>query len=397
MSTYFGGRSEVHLRRSTERVIYCDFLSMYPTVCTLMGLWGYIIAQGVDSRESTVDTRAFLDKVDLLALQRPETWRVLPTIVRVRPDGDILPVRAKYGTPPVYSYTIGLNFLTSKEPLWFTLADCISAKLLTGKVPEVIEAIEFKRGLRQLDLMPIRIAGEPDYLIDPSKDDFFRRVIEFRIETKKKMKSAKGTTLRTLDAYQEFLKILANSTAYGISVQLDPEELNKRVHIHVYGPRNRLHKLLTAKYEKPGPYFHPLLGTATTASARLMLAIAERLILDAGLDWAFCDTDSMAIAKPNTISEAEFRTRVEKIRDWFTPLNPYRGGGPVLKIEDVNYRLKRGKPTSEVLPLYCYAISAKRYALFNFDSQKRPILRKASAHGLGHLRPPNDIQYVPEE
>lgn len=36
-------------------------------------------------------------------------------------------------------------------------------------------------------------------------------------------------------------------------------------------------------------------------------------------------------------------------------------------------------------PLYCFAISAKRYALFNLDSGRKPILRKASAHGLGHL------------
>jgi DNA polymerase type B, organellar and viral len=33
MSAYFGGRSEVHLRREIAQVLYCDFLSMYPTVC----------------------------------------------------------------------------------------------------------------------------------------------------------------------------------------------------------------------------------------------------------------------------------------------------------------------------------------------------------------------------
>ena len=36
-------------------------------------------------------------------------------------------------------------------------------------------------------------------------------------------------------------------------------------------------------------------------------------------------------------------------------------------------------------PLYCYTISSKRYVLFNLDAKGRPILRKASAHGLGHL------------
>jgi hypothetical protein len=32
-----------------------------------------------------------------------------------------------------------------------------------------------------------------------------------------------------------------------------------------------------------------------------MLAITERRLLDEGLDWAFCDTDSMAFAKPDGI------------------------------------------------------------------------------------------------
>lgn len=39
LSTYYGGRAEVHIRRQIVQVIHCDFLSMYPTVCTLMGLW----------------------------------------------------------------------------------------------------------------------------------------------------------------------------------------------------------------------------------------------------------------------------------------------------------------------------------------------------------------------
>jgi hypothetical protein len=38
-------------------------------------------------------------------------------------------------------------------------------------------------------------------------------------------------------------------------------------------------------------------------------------------------------------------------------------------------------------PLYCFAISSKRYALFNIVDGE-VIIRKASAHGLGHLLPP---------
>ncbi len=39
-------------------------------------------------------------------------------------------------------------------------------------------------------------------------------------------------------------------------------------------------------------------------------------------------------------------------------------------------------------PTNCLAISAKRYVLFDRDDDGRPVIRKASAHGLGHLLPP---------
>jgi hypothetical protein len=53
-----------------------------------------------------------------------------------------------------------------------------------------------------------------------------------------------------------------------------------------------------------------------------------------------------------------------------------------------NYGIENGDQTDELEPLHVLAVSAKRYALFNLDEQGRPLLRKISAHGLGHLLPP---------
>jgi hypothetical protein len=117
-----------------------------------------------------------------------------------------------------------------------------------------------------------------------------------------------------------------------------------------------------------------------------MLAIAERLIFDEGLEWAFCDTDSMAIAKPHDLPEAEFYKKVDRIAGWFEQLNPYNFPGSILKIEDVNCSLNNPKIRQ---PLFVWAVSAKRYALFNIENG-RPVIRKASAHGLGHLQAPYD-------
>lgn len=383
MSTYYGGRSEVHIRRDAVQVLYCDFLSMYPTVCTLMGLWRFVTAQGMIRHDSTIETRAFLENVTLSQLQQPSAWDNLCTIVQIMPDSDILPVRAKYGDDA--QYTIGSNHLTSKTPLWFTLADCISSKLLTGRAPKILQAVSFTAGEMQQGLTPVNISGEAAYRVDPCSDDFFKQIIDLRTKIKKQLKVALDAEKSTLDKQQLALKILANATSYGIFVELNVEEEKELQPMLCYGASGKAIPIKQKKFEGAGSYFHPLLATLITGAARLMLAITERTACDAGLDWAFCDTDSMALAKPETMLEAEFYKKAQKIADWFTPLNPYADKAPLLKIEDYNYSLSDDRTLQS---LYCFAISSKRYALFNIGADGMPILRKVSAHGLGHLVAP---------
>ena len=71
---------------------------------------------------------------------------------------------------------------------------------------------------------------------------------------------------------------------------------------------------------------------------------------------------------------------------WFGRLNPYSFPGSILKVEDVNCKLE---DTRIRQPLFVWAVSAKRYALFNVEDGQ-PVIRKASAHGLGHLQAPYD-------
>jgi hypothetical protein len=155
VSTYFGGRSEVHIRREIARVLYCDFLSMYPTVCTLMGLWRFVVAEHMECHGATSEVREFLESVTLEDLLKPETWPGLCALVQVQPDSDIFPVRSRYGGEN--QYTIGLNYLTSEQPLWFTLADCVASKLLSGKTPKVISGVN--PIFRTSDQVNFRLAG----------------------------------------------------------------------------------------------------------------------------------------------------------------------------------------------------------------------------------------------
>lgn len=383
MSAYYGGRAEVHIRREVTPVIHCDFLSMYPTVCTLMGLWRFVVAEGMDWADATEECRVFVETCDLDQLRDPTTWRRLHMIVQVRLDDDVFPVRAQY--EPDQPATIGVNRLTNREPMWFTLADVLAAKFLGGKTPEIVSAIRFTPRQVQSDLKSVVLAGAK---LEPASEDFYASIINLRRQVQARQKEAVGTQHDQLEADQQGLKILANATSYGIFVELNVQALDGSRPVTLYDHRGQGRRINVSKVEQPGRYFHPLLGALITGAARLMLTLAERNVLDQGLDWAFCDTDSLAIANMANIPADEFIRRVEAVRDWFSPLNPYDRKGSILQLEKVNFPIGRDGETDALRPVNCLAISAKRYALFDRDHAGLPVIRKASRHGLGHLLAP---------
>jgi hypothetical protein len=126
-----------------------------------MGLWQFVIAKEIRWRDSTEDATRFLSDVALADLRDPATWPRLTTLVQIAPDDDVVPVRAPYMGEQ--QATIGVNYLHSGEPLWFTIADCIASKILTGKTARVLKAVSFEPGPQQEGLTPIRITGDPDY------------------------------------------------------------------------------------------------------------------------------------------------------------------------------------------------------------------------------------------
>jgi hypothetical protein len=79
-------------------------------------------------------------------------------------------VRAQYPEGDVA--TIGLNYLSAREPLWLTLADVLASKILTGRTPKVLSALRFEAMEKQEDHKPIAAAGEK---IDPAMEDFYPR------------------------------------------------------------------------------------------------------------------------------------------------------------------------------------------------------------------------------
>jgi hypothetical protein len=114
------------------------------------------------------------------------------------------------------------------------------------------------------------------------------------------------------------------------------------------------------KFEKPGTYFHPLLATLITGAARVMLALAEHQVSEQKLDWAFCDTDSIAIANTGNLPLAEFKAKALQVRNWFKDLNPYGEETSILQLEKVNFPKDREGDLEALDPPLCLAVSAKR-------------------------------------
>jgi len=404
MTAYYGGRSECRIRRLAVPVVYCDFLSMYPTVNSLMGLWRLLTAASVEAVDVTLEATQLVQGVTLDQCFTPSIWSAFNFFAEVEPDGDILPVRARYeeGNP---AYTIGLNPVTSAIPLWYAGPDLVASTLLTGRPPKIRRAFRVVGIGQQPGLRPITLRGA--VRVDPAVDDFFRQVIEerYRIKHDRRLNADERERLT------RFLKVLATSGSYGIFAQMDRRELpaKRSEDVHVYGLRGSF-PARTGTPEDPGRYCFPPVAALISAAARLMLALLERSVTDLGGTYAFADTDSMAIVATETGGKyvghgpgedggeplpvpALSHDQVLDIVERFRALSPYsRDLVPesILKIEDENYAIdEAGQAASEIGGLFCLAISSKRYCLFNYGGDGTLVIRKPSEHGLGHYLDPD--------
>ncbi len=423
MESYYGGRAECMIRRTPVPGVLVDFTSQYPTVFSLMGLWPFMTAERIDwGPVPPEEIQQLLDTVTVDEVLDQALWPQLSVLVLVEPDGDRLPTRARY-KPSTRgrrggakgSLNVALPYRTGGPAQHWTLADCIASKLATGEAPNILAAWRFAAHGTQPELQPIDVAGDPNYRVDPAREDFIKRLVEMRADVKTQMKAAKRRreheTIARLDAIQQGMKITANSVAYGTSIEMNPIEHRKPVWVTIHQPDGSSYRARVPRTEQPGKWFQPLIATLVTSGGRLLLATAMHLLDEHGGHYAFCDTDSLFIAATavggpvacrggtHLTAQGEPAIRVLSWEDVnaivarFEALNPYDRSvipGSVLKIEDENY----DPATGEQRQIECYAIAAKRYALVRRTPDGQPIVisdhrrRRRSEHGLGHLLPP---------
>lgn len=397
MEAYFGGRTECHLPRMCVPVVYTDFLSMYPTVQTLARLSEWLTAGSLHAEECTARAQRVLKRVSVARCLTRTLWPDLRFFALVEPADDVLPLRAQYA-PESESFSIGVNRVTSRTPLWYTGFDLAASVLMTGRIPRVLKAVTLRAQGKAPTLRPVMLRGQVE--LDPRTDDVFRAVVEMR----NRVRRDAGISGVEMERLRSVLKVLANSGSYGIFAEMNPQDLpdGDTRDIRVIGGSSR-YTIPTPKPEQAGEYCFPPVAALVTGAARLLLALLEVLVREQGGSYAICDTDSLAIIASESggffpcpggpesgptgepgvrvLSWAQVREIVARIEE----LKPYGPDVPdsLLKIEDLNYR--DGKQT----PLYCFGLSAKRYCLFR-EGSDGPEIVKASEHGLGHLLNPTD-------
>jgi len=188
---------------------------------------------------------------------------------------------------------------------------------------------------------------------------------------------------------------------------LNPTKINddNRPKITVYSGDHIFEQLAPNTIEEPGGFYFPILGGLITAGGRLLLAMVERCVRDAGGTYLCCDTDALTIVASKTgglvqmpdgaqpvkaLSWLEVKSIVER----FNSLSPYNPAivQHLLRHTDENYE-KDGSQRQ----LYGYAIAAKRYALYTakcgraYCTHRKCItIVDPKAHGLIFLAPSED-------
>lgn len=409
---FFGGRTSVHIRKVICPVVYTDFLSMYLTVNSLMSLWRFVIASGVRVIEHCKEAaEEFLQGLTPEALFDPATWPRMTGFVKIIPNGDILPIRSKYSAV-TNDWQIGINHLYAKpeDALWYSIPDVVFSVLKTGRIPEIVDAFLIEPCGVLPNLTPTKLRGTVD--VDPTRDDFFRVIIEERLRLSSRGDGSEIETKRL----QKALKVLANATSYGIYAQMDRQEDVEKVEVTCHGIDPEPFACKIAHPDMPGEFCFPPLASLITGGARLMLGLLEYCVSELGGTYVMEDTDSMAVVATehgglvtcwggpfemedgSTAVKALSWQQMNAIAERFRKLSPYQDTSrSILKIERDNYDPVTGKQRQ----LYCLAVSAKRYALFLHDEDGNPVLLQKgvnnhedrwSEHGLGHLRNPTNLE-----
>ena len=271
--TFHGGwcDANTHLLGIPFRAATVDASSCFPLVANLIGWWELLCAERIQLRDVTAELRRLCEQAvaEPAALLDPKAWRRFGCcLVEVIPDGEVFPVEIEDEHRPDGRLEM-VPVLSPDRAMWFSALDVLAAAVMSGKVPELIEATAYvpagrQPGLRRrLPILP-RLVVEVD--ADPAVS---------LVEHRRKVK-ADGDLILAAE-----LRVAANCLVFGNPARMD----------EVWRRDGR--QLL--RDEKPGPLICLPIASSVTAGSHLLLAALDRVVRDRGGIVGYRDTDSSII------------------------------------------------------------------------------------------------------
>jgi len=323
-------------------VVSADISSAYPLVAHWLGWWEVLCAGRLRRQGVTAELRQLCKKavVDPCVALEPEVWRRFGlTLVEVMADGERFP--HAFEDPHHLDDRMEVVGVRSPErSLWYPWADVLAAAVLSGRVPKIVHASRLVPepgpygGPQHLRVLP-RLTVETDR--DPAPDFVRHR------------RAAKARGDQRLAAE---LRVVVNALVYGGFCRFDDVSVREGRRM-VVG-------------ERPGPWAFVPISASVTAGARLLLAVADRLVADRGGAIVYRDTDSALIAaspeggslalpgggSARALSWAE----VDEVLSTFSQLSPEAGWEV--------WKLDRGE---EAAPLQATVFGNKRHVEWSGD------------------------------
>jgi hypothetical protein len=270
--TFHGGRCDANAQLLGQPfgAVTADVKSCYPLMGHRLDWWRMMTAASVRRRSVTTTLRQLSERsaTDASVALDPQLWRRFGvTLVEVEPDGEPFPVALEDRRRPDGRLEV-VPVSSRGRTLFYAWPDVLAAAVLSGRAPRIVSATRYEPVGRQ-KARP-RVAVLPGLVVGSDVDPVLALVLH-RGRAKRR-----GDLLLAVH-----LRVITNALVFGLASRTDEEW------VKVSGKWTRA--------ERPGPWSCFPIASSVTAGARLLLAVLERLISDAGGLVGYMDTDSAII------------------------------------------------------------------------------------------------------
>ena len=288
-SAFFGGWSAAPVVHVPVPAVQGDVAGTFPRCASAAGVQDFLVAEGVEIDDSMGWAPEVLAELadGARPLDRPALRQVARTLLRMVPDGHLLPVKvvrdgeARLAIAPV----------TDPDGCWGWAADVLAGAILSGgRLPPIVEALNFRPVGVLKGLRPVRLPS--GRMVDLLEDDLALALLADRAA----IGADEGLPEWRRLLLDGLVKRMSVAAFFGNLARIDRERTFGTVLDQSIGPDGERLSVLHGVIERPGPYASLALAGMVTAMARLVVAETIAGLEAAGGTWLSLKVDSLLIA-----------------------------------------------------------------------------------------------------